>query len=108
MNIDWTMILIAVIPGAILAIPGIIALRGQYKKENADASSTNVDTALKLMEKLESQVDEMSDRIDVLENRENEYVLCLQKLIAQIEALGIVPVVTRQDVNKIARMEVRR
>lgn len=107
MQIDFTLIAVAIISGSLATIPGVWALRNQYKKDAADASSINVDTALKLMKKLETKVDKMSARIEVLERNETEYVKYLRKLIRQIEKEGVVPVVTLEQVNNIAR-EVQR
>ena len=101
MGIDWTLIIVAVAGGIAGSIPGLVALRGQYKTQNADASSTNVDTALKLMKTLESQVEDMQNRINLLEHREDQYIRYLKRLIRQIESLGVDPVVTLGEINHI-------
>ena len=83
-------------------IIGLYALRGQYKKESAEASSITVDSAIRMMNKLEKRVDRQGVRIRTLERNETEYVKCLRKLIKQIEKEGLVPVVSLEQVNNIA------
>lgn len=97
----WFPLVVAVGP----TLLGLLALRGQYKKESAEASSINVDTAIKLMKKLEMKVERLVLRIETVENQNNEYERLLRKLIKQCERLGIEPEVTIVEINNVAKRE---
>ncbi len=122
MNSDIILVIIATIPGALMAIPGIIALRSQYlkekaetEKETANASSINVDTSLKLMKKLETKYDKITTRVDTMEaeiikqeseiktlrNRVQVLSNYADALIKQIIDIGIKPVVTLAEIKEV-------
>jgi len=122
MNIDWTLIIVAVAGGAIAAVPGIMALRGQYKKESADASASNVDTALKLKAWMEEEITELKERCATMEDEialHEANIESLNKnvgtlttysiqLIDQITEAGFVPIITSEQIYEVKRTEVRR
>lgn len=117
MDIDWNFIVVAIISGSLATIPGVWALRNQYKKDAADASASNVDTALKLKAWMEEEIAELKERCAAMEKelaeqegnitdlRRRLRVLSnhATKLIEQIEAMDIEPVVSIAEINHTAR-----
>lgn len=93
----WFPLVVAIGPTLI----GLLALRGQYKKESAEASSINVNTAIRLMEKLDIKVFKLESRVATVENQNNEYERLLRKLIEQCKRLGIEPEVTIEEINNV-------
>ena len=119
MNVNWSLIIIAVISGAFAAIPGILALRGQYKQQSADASSSNVDTAIKLKDWMEDEISKLKTRcslmerqierqeseIDELSTRVRMLARYARLLIQQVIDNELEPVVSLEQVNHIMEIE---
>ncbi len=116
MSIDYTLIFTAAIAGILASIPGILALRGQYKKQSADASASNVDTAIKLKLWMEEEIDELKKRCETMESEiayQEEDITDLRRrvrilsehanaLISQIIEMGIEPVVSLETLNHVS------
>lgn len=119
MGIDLTLILTATIAGMLAAIPGILALRGQYKKQSADASASNVATAIKLKRWMEEEIEELKARCETMEAeiakqdtnitelRRRVRVLSMHAnaLIEQITEMGIEPVVSIEALNHVSEVK---
>ena len=125
MEINWTTIIVGLAP----ALVGFLALRGQYKKELASASSQNVATAMQLKEWMEEEIEklrarcaameiEISDqeakidcqenKIDVLRRRVRSLLDHAIKLHEQVVKNGEVPEVSIEEIRRAAQPEVRK
>ena len=125
MEINWTTIIVGLAP----ALVGFLALRGQYKRELASASSQNVATAMQLkewmkeeIEKLrarcaameieisdqEAKIDCQENKIDVLRRRVRSLLDHAIRLHEQVVKNGEVPDVSIEEIRRVAQLEVQK
>ena len=125
MEINWTTIIVGLAP----ALVGFLALRGQYKRELASASSQNVATAMQLKEWMEEEIEklrarcaameiEISDqeakidcqenKIDVLRRRVRSLLDHAIRLHEQVVKNGEVPDVSIEEIRRVAQLEVQK
>lgn len=110
-------ILIPLIVATIAALPGIFALSIQRKKQNADASSTLVETALNLQSQLKIELKSLREELTLLrkENKrarnlleEYEHIIYTlieqcKILIYQLKSLGLAPNVSLEEIEKMEK-----
>lgn len=107
--------IIALIGSIASSIPTLLRLRGEYKEQAANASASNVDTAIKLKAWLEEELRELKERCTAMETemrRQEDEITDLRRrvralsryanaLILQILDIGIEPVVSLQELSSI-------